>query len=81
MPALRLLVPSAAMALAVAGVLYGVACELLAFANRQPGLPHYSLMLRGEELTERGRAFHYRGRRAWVVGFAAFVIASVMVPG
>jgi hypothetical protein len=81
MPALRLLVALVAMAMAVTGVLYGVACEFLAFANRRPGLPHYSLMLHRDELTERGRAFHRQGRRAWVVGLAAFVIASALVPG
>ena len=80
MSALRLLVALAAMAIAVAGVVYGVVYELLAFGNRRPGLPHYSLMLHREELTERGWRFHRRGWRAWAVGIAAFIIASVLVP-
>ena len=45
----------AAMATAVVGMLYGTACEFMAFWNRRPGLPHYSFLLIRDELTERGR--------------------------
>jgi hypothetical protein len=68
------------MSLAVVGVLYGVFCEVMAFCNRRPGLPHYSLLLSRDELTERGRVFHSRGWRAWLVGMATFVIANLLVP-
>lgn len=69
------------MAMAVAGVLYGLFCEVMAYWNRRPGLPHYSILLTWDELTERGRKFHSRGWRAWLVGVAAFVIANLLVPG
>ena len=68
------------MATAVVGMLYGTACEFMAFWNRRPGLPHYSFLLSRDELTERGRGFHSRGWRAWLVGMAAFVIANLLVP-
>jgi hypothetical protein len=58
--------------------IYGIYCYAQAFRFRRRGLPHYGIILTGDQVQPAGLPYLRRWGWAWLVGFGTSVLVALL---